>query len=366
MSDPKTLRPATEPATGATSVDRHGRALHDLRVSVTDRCNFRCEYCMPRDVFGRGYRFLPKDRLLRYEEIERLVRAFVRLGVRKVRLTGGEPLLRDDLEDLVARLARIENLDDLAITTNASLLTESRTASLRRAGIRRVNISLDALDEKIYRSINRIHSPLKNILRGIDHALGAGFDSVKVNMVVQKDVNAGEILPMAGYFRGSGAILRFIEFMDAGNHNHWSLERVFTAREIIARIDPVYPLEPLDANYHGEVAKRWRYADGQGEIGVISSISQPFCGGCARARLSAVGELYTCLFATTGFDLRKLLTSGADERHLSAQIAALWQNRADRYSAERASAQRHPSNATRHPPPGKKTSQKVEMSYIGG
>lgn len=345
----------------ANVFDRYGRTLHDLRVSVTDRCNFRCEYCMPRDVFGRGYRFLPKDRLLGYAEIETLVRAFVRLGVRKVRLTGGEPLLRDDLEDLILRLSRLENLDDLTITTNASLLSESRAASLRRAGIHRVNISLDALDEKIYRNINRINSPLEDILRGIHHALGAGFESVKINMVVQKDVNVSEIIPMASYFRGSGAILRFIEFMDAGNHNRWSLDRVFTAREIINLIDPVYPLEPLDANYHGEVAKRWRYADGRGEIGVISSISQPFCGGCARARLSAVGELYTCLFASTGFDLRKVLRSGAGEEDLAARIGALWQNRRDQYSVERASRSRSVSG-----PAAGAGSQKVEMSYIGG
>ncbi len=317
---------------------------------------------MPKDVFGRGHRFLPKDRLLRYAEIELLVRAFVRLGVRKVRLTGGEPLLRGDLEDLISQLAQIENLDDLAITTNASLLTKARTTTLRRAGIRRVNISLDALNEKIYRTINRINSPLKDILRGIDHALSAGFASVKINMVVQKDVNAGEIIPMAKYFRGSGAILRFIEFMDVGNHNQWSLHRVFTSREIVARIDSVYPLVPLDANYHGEVAKRWSYADGTGEIGVISSVSQPFCGGCARARLSAVGELYTCLFASSGVDLRKLLASGVNEHDLAAQIAALWQNRRDRYSEERASIQPQTIGF----PSGKQPPAKVEMSYIGG
>ncbi len=341
----------------SSSSDRHGRTLHDLRVSVTDRCNFRCEYCMPKDVFGRDHRFLPKKQLLRYEEIETLVRVFVRLGVRKVRLTGGEPLLRHDLEKLVTRLARLENLEDLAITTNASLLTKARALSLRRAGIRRVNISLDALDPKIYRRINRINSPLEDILRGIDHALAAGFESVKINMVVQKGVNVSEMIPMAGHFRGSGAILRFIEFMDVGNHNQWSLDRVFTAREMIDRIDPVYPLEPLDANYRGEVAKRWRYADGQGEIGVISSISQPFCGNCARARLSAVGELYTCLFASAGFDLRELLRSGDGEEALAARINALWQDRRDQYSVERLSNQ---------PRPAMRGSQKVEMSYIGG
>ena len=338
--------------------DRRGRALRDLRVSVTDRCNFRCEYCMPRDVFGRDHRFLPKNRLLSFEEIETVVRAFVRLGVRKVRLTGGEPLLRHNLEQLVAGLAGIDALDDLALTTNASLLTESRAHALRRAGIRRVNISLDALDEQIYRNINRINSPLADILRGIGHALGAGFDSVKINMVVQKGVNVSEIIPMAGRFRGSGAILRFIEFMDTGNHNHWSLDQVFTARETIDLIDPVYPLQPLDANYPGEVAKRWRYADGGGEIGVISSISQPFCGSCARARLSAVGEVYTCLFASSGFDLRAPLKSGAGEAELAERISAIWRGRRDQYSVDRRSLRLRSG--------GGKISQKVEMSYIGG
>ena len=337
--------------------DRHGRTLHDLRVSVTDRCNFRCGYCMPKDVFGRDHRFLPKNQLLSYQEIETLVRVFVRLGVRKVRLTGGEPLLRHDIEELVSRLSQLENLDDLAITTNASLLTAARAASLKQAGIRRVNISLDALDKQIYRNINQINSPLEDVLAGIEHALAAGFDSVKINMVVQKGVNVGEIIPMASRFRGTGAILRLIEFMDVGNHNHWSLDQVFTAREIIDLLEPVYPLEPLDANYHGEVAKRWRYVDGRGEIGVISSISQPFCGDCARARLSAVGELYTCLFASAGFDLRKLLRSGAGEEDLVARIGALWKNRRDQYSVERLSDQ---------PRPAMRGSQKVEMSYIGG
>lgn len=345
-------------ATAAKSLtDRRGRHLRDLRVSVTDRCNFRCEYCMPRDVFGRDHRFLPKHRLLRFEEIETVVRAFAGLGVRKVRLTGGEPLLRHDLEELVSKLARIDALDDLALTTNASLLTAARARALRRAGIRRVNISLDALDETVYRRINRIDSPLDGILRGIDYALDAGFESVKINMVVQKGVNVSEIIPLAGRFRGSGAILRFIEFMDTGNHNQWSLQQVFTAREIIDLLGAVWELQPVGANYPGEVAKRWRYADGAGEIGVIASISRPFCGGCARARLSAVGEIYTCLFASAGFDLRPALKAGADEAELAARIAAIWRQRADQYSVDRLT----PGRAG-----GVRTSQKVEMSYIGG
>lgn len=345
----------TDSTSPADLRDRRGRALRDLRVSVTDRCNFRCEYCMPRDAFGRDHRFLPKHRLLRFEEIETVVRAFARLGVRKVRLTGGEPLLRHNLENLVERLAGIDALDDLALTTNASLLTESRAHALRRAGVRRVNISLDALDEKIYRRINRIDAPLADILRGIEHALAAGFDAVKINMVVQKGVNDGEIVPLAGRFRGSGAILRFIEFMDTGNHNHWSLEQVFTAREIIDSIDAEWALQPLGANHPGEVAKRWRYADGQGEIGVIASISRPFCGGCARARLSAVGEVFTCLFAGAGSDLRAPLKAGAREAELATRIAAIWRARRDQYSVERLQTGGRA-----------RTSQKVEMSYIGG
>ncbi len=338
------------------AADQRGRALRDLRVSVTDRCNFRCGYCMPRDVFGREHRFLPKSQLLSYREIETLVRIFVSLGVRKVRLTGGEPLLRHDLEALVARLARLDNLDDLAMTTNASVLTQQRAQALRSAGIRRMNISLDAMAPKILQRINPVGAPIADILRGIDHALSAGFASVKINMVVQKGVNVDEIIPMARYFRGSGAILRFIEFMDVGNHNRWSLAQVFTAREIIAMLEAEYPLEALDANYRGEVARRWRYRDGAGEVGIISSITQPFCGACARARLSAVGELYTCLFATAGADLRKPLRTGATAAEIAAQISAIWHNRRDQYSVERwRGAPAMPTGA-----------QKVEMSYIGG
>lgn len=354
--NPAESAPLTAPPSRPIS-DRRGRTLRDLRVSVTDRCNFRCGYCMPKDVFGRGYRFLSKNQLLSYAEIEKLVRAFIRLGVRKVRLSGGEPLLRPDLEELVRRLARLEKLDDLALTTNASLLTAARAESLKQAGLRRVNISLDALDEKIYRNINQIQSPLADILQGIEHAMAAGFDSVKINMVVQKGVNVSEIIPMVRYFRGRAAVLRFIEFMDVGNHNQWSLRQVFTAQQIIDRIHAQYPLQPLHANYHGEVAKRWRHVDGKGEIGVIASISQPFCGGCVRARLSAVGELYTCLFARAGFDLRKFLKLNRSEAELATQIGALWRNRQDQYSAER---------LLRPPPTGETNSRKVEMSYIGG
>ena len=353
---------ATSAETSARVLDRRGRPLRDLRISVTDRCNFRCNYCMPRDVFGRDHRFLPKRELLRYEEIEMLARAFIKLGVHKIRLTGGEPLLRRDLEDLIARLAQLDGLDDLALTTNASLLTPARANSLRRAGIRRINISLDALDDRVYRRINQIDSrcDVNDILRGVDNALSAGFDTVKVNMVVQKGINEQEIVPMARRFRGGGAILRFIEFMDVGNHNRWSPARVFSAREIIAAISAVYPLQPLGANYAGEVAKRWRYVDGGGEVGVIASVSQPFCADCSRARLSALGEIYTCLFAARGFDLREWLRAEPklNEEELRERIGGLWRARRDQYSVERAL---RPATIS----PGQ-TSQKVEMSYIGG
>ena len=305
-----------------------------LRIAAISGAVTACQKMCSAGIIS----FSRRASCLSYEEIEILARVFIRFGVRKVRLTGGEPLLRRDLEELVIRLAGIKRLDDLAITTNASLLTESRVRSLKNAGVDRINISLDALDNDIYEQINQVPSPLEHVLAGIDYALAAGFRSVKINMVVQKDVNVSDILPMVRRFRGSGAILRFIEFMDVGNHNQWSMDQVFSAREIVDMIHKSYPLEPLDANYRGEVAQRWRYADGKGEIGVISSITQPFCGGCARLRLSAVGELFTCLFATSGYDLRKSLRSGASEQDVAAEIAGIWQNRSDRYSEERFSA----------------------------
>ena len=335
--------------------DLRRRSLRDLRISVTDRCNFRCEYCMPADVFARDHRFLAKNQLLTFDEIEILARAFIRLGVRKMRLTGGEPLLRPELEKLAAQLSGLQGLRELTLTTNASRLTAARAAALRQAGVARVNISLDALAPRIYQKINRIATTPDEILRGVENALGAGFDAVKINMVVQKGVNDGEILPMARRFRGSGVILRFIEFMDVGNHNRWELRKVVTADEIIKTIAREYPLRPAVANRPGEVARRWKYADGQGEIGIIASISRPFCGDCARARLSAQGELYTCLFAGEGFDLRKFVRAGADAAELAARIAAVWRRRRDQYSVERAQL--------RVAPPVR---PKVEMSYIGG
>lgn len=338
--------------------DQLGRPVRDLRISVTDRCNFRCGYCMPRDVFGKGYQFLKQSQLLTFEEVTRLVRLFARFGVRKIRLTGGEPLLRREIEALVGMLSELEGIDDIAMTTNASLLTMERTRALKEAGLDRINISLDALDPEVYARINEVNTPLEDVLDGIGNALSAGFSAVKINMVVQKGINEEEILPMVERFRHSGAILRFIEFMDVGNHNQWKLDRVYTAREIVALINGDYPLEPVDPNYQGEVAKRWRFRDGGGEIGVISSISQPFCRGCSRARLSAVGELFTCLFATSGFDLRSLLRTGQDDETIAGRIADIWRNRADRYSEERLA----PGNSAS---PDSQSS-KVEMSYIGG
>ncbi len=317
---------------------------------------------MPKDVFGRHYPFLKSSELLQYDEIETLVRIFVRLGVRKIRLTGGEPLLRKDLEQLIIRLSAIAEIKDIALTTNASLLSKSRAMALKEAGIRRINISLDALTPEIYQKINQVSYPLQTVLDGIENALNSGFESVKINTVVQKGINDRDILPLVKNFRGSGAILRFIEFMDVGNHNHWSMEKVVSAGEIIDLIHPIYPLQAVRANYDGEVAKRWHFVDGQGEIGVISSITQPFCHDCTRARLSAKGELFTCLFATSGYDLKQLLSQRLSEVEIMEKISSVWSGRDDQYSVLR-------SQTATAIPTAKQTgtqSQKVEMSYIGG
>jgi cyclic pyranopterin phosphate synthase len=335
--------------------DARGRRLHDLRVSVTDRCNFRCTYCMPKSVFGADYAFLPQTSLLSFEEIERLVRIFVAHGVEKVRLTGGEPLLRRNLEALVALLARVRTPAgmplDLTLTTNGSLLAR-KASSLRQAGLTRLTVSLDALDDRVFRAMNDVDFPVSDVLEGIDAAKRAGFDPVKVNMVVKRGMNDDQIVPMARHFRGSGHIVRFIEFMDVGASNGWRLDDVVPSREVIARIDAHHPLEPLDPNYAGEVAERWRYRDGAGEIGLISSVTQPFCADCSRARLSTEGRLYGCLFAAVGYDLRALLRGGVDDAHLSGAIAQLWRHRGDRYSEIRSS----------------QTAglRRIEMSYIGG
>jgi cyclic pyranopterin phosphate synthase len=342
------------PATGLLA-DRRGRRLHDLRISVTDRCNFRCTYCMPKSVFDRSYQFLPQASLLSFEEIERVVRAFVAHGVEKVRLTGGEPLLRKNIEGLVERLAAMktaagENLD-LTLTTNASLLARKARA-LRAAGLRRVTVSLDGLDDRVFRQMNDVDFPVADVLTGIEAADAAGLRPLKINMVVRKGVNDHEIVPMARYFRGTGHIVRFIEFMDVGASNGWKLDDVLPSAEVVQRIRDAFPLVQVDPNYPGEVAERWRYADGAGEVGVISSVSQPFCGDCTRARLSTEGRVYTCLFADSGYDLRALLRGGADDATLEAAIGTIWSARDDRYSELRSAA----TTGLR----------KIEMSYIGG
>ncbi len=330
--------------------DKFGRPLRDLRISVTDRCNFRCSYCMPKDVFGRNYAFLPKSELLTFEEIARLARVFVGLGVRKIRLTGGEPLLRRDIEVLVAMLAEIPGLE-IAMTTNGSALV-TKAQALKDAGLKRITISLDALDDAIFKAMNEVDFPVARVLEGIEVAREAGLTPIKINMVVRRGVNEGEILPMARFFHGSGHILRFIEYMDVGASNGWRMDDVVPAKEIIETINAEMPIEPLDPNYRGEVAQRWRFKDGGGEIGVIASVTQPFCGDCTRLRLSAKGELYTCLFGISGYDLRAPLRSGSDDDALAEAIRNLWQGRQDRYSELRTSA-------TANLP-------KVEMSYIGG
>jgi cyclic pyranopterin phosphate synthase len=330
--------------------DTLGRPVRDLRISVTDRCNFRCVYCMPKEVFGRDYRFLDRRELLTFEEIERLARSFVRHGVEKIRITGGEPLVRRDLERLVEMLAGIDGLD-LTLTTNGSLLPQKAEA-LRAAGLGRVTVSLDALDEDVFRSMNDVDFPVTRVLEGIDAAAAAGLRPVKVNMVVKRGANDGSIVDMARRFHGTGHILRFIEYMDVGHTNGWRMDDVVPADEILARIDAVLPLEPLEPNYAGEVATRWRYRDGGGEIGVIASVTKPFCGGCTRARLSAEGRLFTCLFAVRGHDLRALVRAEASDDELDDAIAAIWRGRTDRYSELRTA-----QTAGR---------PKVEMSYIGG
>jgi cyclic pyranopterin phosphate synthase len=335
--------------------DRRQRPLRDLRVSVTDRCNFRCTYCMPKEVFNREHRFLPHAELLSFEEITRLARIFVAHGVEKIRLTGGEPLLRKGLVELVAMLAELRTADgrglDLALTTNASLLRR-HAVELAGAGLKRVTASLDALDDEVFRRMNDVDFPVAAVLDGIDAAAAAGLP-VKVNMVVQRGRNEHQILPMARFFRQRGHTLRMIEYMDVGTTNGWQLEQVVPASEIVARIDAQMPLAPIEANYPGEVAQRWRYRDGGGEIGVVASVTQAFCHDCTRARLSTEGRLYLCLFASQGHDLRSLLRAGASDAQLSTAIRHIWSARNDRYSELRAQVQ--PDRAA-----------KVEMSYIGG
>jgi cyclic pyranopterin phosphate synthase len=326
------------------------RPLRDLRISVTDRCNFRCVYCMPREVFGSDHQFLGREHLLTFEEAARLARIFASLGVEKVRITGGEPLLRRDVESLVGMLASIPGLD-LTLTTNGSLLAEKARA-LREAGLRRVTVSLDSLDDQVFRVMNDVDFPVARVLSGIDVASRVGLAPIKVNVVVKRGVNEGSILPMARLFRGTGHVVRFIEYMDVGHSNGWRLDDVVPAREILATIAAEMPIEPVDPNYVGEVAERWRHRDGSGEIGIIASVTQPFCRDCSRARLSADGQLFTCLFATSGHDLRALLRTGASDGAIAEAISRVWTVRQDRYSEIR-------SQATADLP-------RVDMSYIGG
>jgi cyclic pyranopterin phosphate synthase len=332
------------------TIDRRGRPVRDLRISVTDRCNFRCVYCMPKTVFGRDYPFLPRQDLLTYEEIVRLARLFAAQGVSKIRLTGGEPLLRRDIERLIEQLAAIAGLE-LTLTTNGSLLA-ARARSLRDAGLHRVTVSLDGLDDAVFKRMNDADYPVSRVLAGIEAAAAVGLAPVKVNMVVKRGANDGEILPMARHFRGSGHILRFIEYMDAGNANAWRAAEVIPAADVVRRIDTEFPLEAIDPNYPGEVAERWRYRDGAGEIGVIASVTQAFCSSCTRVRLSTDGRVYTCLFASEGHDLRQPLRAGADDAQLAATIADIWRRREDRYSELRGA--------------GLAVVKKIEMSYIGG
>jgi GTP 3',8-cyclase len=335
-----------------TVLDAMQRPLRDLRISVTDRCTFRCTYCMPKEIFGRDYVFLARDELLSFEEITRLTRVFVKLGVRKVRLTGGEPTLRRDFAKLVAMLAEIDGLEDIAMTTNGSLLTLDKAKALKAAGLTRATLSLDSLDEATFQSMNDVGFPVAKVLEAIDNAATAGLTPVKIDMVVKRGVNDHDIVPMARHFRGSGQILRFIEYMDVGTTNGWRLEDMVSAKEILETLQREWPLEPVDPNYFGEVAERYRYQDGQGEVGIIASVTRAFCGACTRARLTADGELFTCLFGNHGHDLRSILRSGAGDDELEAAVRDIWSVRADRYSEIR-------SEDTI-------SLRKVEMSKIGG
>ncbi|MDB5874457.1 MAG: moaA [Ramlibacter sp.] len=346
------------PATGLLS-DTLGRPLRDLRISVTDRCNFRCSYCMPKEVFDKDYPYLPHSALLTFEEITRVARQFVAHGVRKIRLTGGEPLLRKNIEILVEQLAALKTVDglplDLTLTTNGSLLAR-KAKSLKAAGLQRVTVSLDGLDDAVFRSMNDVDFPVAEVLAGIEAAREAGLGPIKVNMVVKRGTNEHEILPMARHFKGTDIVLRFIEYMDVGATNGWRMDEVLPSAEVVKLINAELPLVQLDPSARGETAERWGYADGGGEIGVISSVTQAFCGDCNRARLSTEGQLYLCLFATQGHDLRSLVRGNASDEELASAIGNIWHGRADRYSQLRSSME----------PDTGKGARRVEMSYIGG
>jgi cyclic pyranopterin phosphate synthase len=338
--------------------DPFDRPLRDLRISVTDRCNFRCPYCMPAEIFGEKYTFLPRQEILTFEEIERLARLFVGFGVEKIRITGGEPLLRHDVSDLIARLARLDDKLDIAITTNGSLLPRW-AKSLSSAGLKRVTVSLDSLDPEIFHKMNGERFDVARVLEGITAAEEAGLGPIKINCVVQRGLNDDRIVELAQHFHGSGHTLRFIEFMDVGTRNAWRMEEVVRGAEIVERIDAVLPIEPVESAYAGEVAKRWRYRDGGGEIGVITSVSSPFCGDCTRARLTTEGALVTCLFADGGVDLRGPMRSGADDDALREIISSTWTNRRDRYSEER-------QELLQVEGVGERRKERVEMYQIGG
>ena len=339
--------------------DARGRTLRDLRISVTDRCNFRCTYCMPKEVFDKNYPYLSHQELLSFEEITRLTSIFSTLGVEKIRLTGGEPLLRKNLELLIGMLADIRTPVgkplDLTLTTNGSILRK-KAAELKAAGLQRLTISLDGLNDEIFKKMNDVDFPVADVLDGIAAAQEVGFKNIKVNMVVKKGTNDHEIIPMATHFKNSGIILRFIEFMDVGSSNGWNMAEVLPSKEVIARINAVFPLEPVEANYSGEVAQRWRYIDGSGEIGVISSVTQTFCHECTRARISTDGQMYQCLFANQGYDFKTMLRSGRSDLEIANAIMNTWSHREDHYSEIRGSQTANPSTGNR----------KVEMSYIGG
>ncbi len=347
--------PTNPLAPRGTLADMRGRHLRDLRISVTDRCNFRCTYCMPKEVFDKDYQYLPKAELLNFDEITRMTRLFVAHGVEKIRLTGGEPLLRKNLEVLVEMLSPIKTHDgqplDIALTTNATLLSKKAQA-LKAAGLKRVTVSLDSLDEATFRAMNDVDFSVADVLNGIDAAHDAGFASIKINIVVKKGVNDQDIVAMARHFKGSGHIVRFIEYMDVGSSNGWRMNDVVSSAEIVRMINAEMPLIGAEANYTGEVAQRWAYADGSGEIGVISSVTQAFCCTCTRARLSTDGKLYTCLFAQSGHDLRGLMRAGKSDMEIAGAIGLIWNQRTDNYSEIRTEETAR--------------MKKVEMSYIGG
>jgi len=337
-------------------IDRNQRPLRDLRVSVTDRCNFRCTYCMPREVYGHEFPFLPREELLTFEEIERVARIAAGLGVTKVRITGGEPLLRKDIDRLIGRLSAIPGLSDLALTTNGALLRR-RAVALREAGLNRITVSLDSLSDLAFRAMNDVDFPVARVLEGIAAAKDAGFDPVKVNTVVKRGVNDGDVPAIAERFRGTGIVVRFIEYMDVGETNDWRMEDVVTAAEIRERITARWPLEPVDPERPGEVATRWRYADGAGEIGTIASVTEPFCRGCTRARLSSDGQIFTCLFAGKGHDLRALLRTDRGDAEVADTLRGIWERRDDRYSERRGEATDWMQ---------REGVKKIEMPRIGG